>query len=248
MKAAMLVPVTLCFFTSTKGHFGHKDVYLRTLNQLHRQFPLDYFGARLAHIKVTPGEEAIAEQMAEELVKRGFELLTTTAAWSRGTSHQIGYMQDVVTVSKDPLVHENPYVLWLEDDSLSVPHDGDYSRLLGDSLRFFDDPEILSVRLLRRCDHAGSPILRQEKNYFFSPHFNFQPAFLRSRDFYLAALTIERNPEATARVQCEMLWRLVLANFTRNPLCHVVWNPDHAETIHLGTPEYPRLVEEYKLT
>lgn len=245
------LPISICFFTSTKGHFGHKDVYRKTLLHLDRQLSLDSFGGKFAHIKVTPGEEDIALEMAHILESWGFEVEQTVASWHRGNSHQSAYMSDVVKLSKNPAIYHQPYVLWLEDDSTITPRKTGIWDLLGSSCqRLKEDNELVSVRLLRKGDLASSPMVEPMKegdNFFYSPHFNFQPAILRSRDFYLACKVVEDNPGATAVTQCEMLWRFILANFSRSDKKHMVYHPGYAETIHLGTPEYPNLVKELSL-
>src|ERR1035437_1649846 len=116
------LPITLCLFTSTKQHFGFKDVYWATLTHLDRQTPIALFGDKIAHIKITPGDETRAVEMEGNLRDLGFDVLTTTADWSRGQSHQLAYMQDVVKVSKFPLLCQQPYVLWAEDDQTITPH------------------------------------------------------------------------------------------------------------------------------
>ncbi len=238
------LPISLCFWTSSKGHFGHRDVWRATLTHLDRQLPLKTFGARVAHIKVTPGEEAIGADMTADLAALGFETLTTVADWSRGQSHQLAYMEDVVRVSKHPSVTQQPYMLWLEDDSTITPHACSAEDLLLRSCRMLaEDNELTSVRLLRATDLSTSPMVEEptDPRWFHSPHFNFQPALLRSRDFYLGARLVEANPQAMAQIQCEMLWRYVLAIFSRSAKQHLVWHPTFAETIHLGTPDYPAL-------
>lgn len=249
----MKLPISICFFTSSKGHFGHKDVYLKTLNHLDKQVPLSIFGSLVAHIKVTPGEEMIGDTMETELKNRGFVVLKTVADWSRGQSHQTAYMEDVIRVSKCPEVIGQPFMLWLEDDSTITCNDTEATALLARWCRMLNDEnELTSIRLLRRGDLLSTNIIPPDglpnRNWFHSEHFNFQPAMLRSRDFYLAALFIERNPQAMAQIQCEMLWRLVLRNFSRSPYLHRVFVPDYAETIHLGTTEYPELIKKLNLT
>ncbi len=241
------LPIALCLFTSTKGHFGHRDVYRTTLNHLDRQVPLNTFGARVAHIKVGSSveEQAIATVMEADLEGYGFEVITTVADWSRGQSHQLAYMEDVVRVSKHPSVTRQPYMLWLEDDSTITPHECSAEDLLLRSCQMLaDDNELTSVRLLRAGDLSTSPMVDEvgaDARFFHSPHFNFQPALLRSRDFYLGARLVEANPEGAATIQCEMLWRMVLTIFSRSPRQHRVYHPSFAETIHLGTPDYPAL-------
>ncbi len=241
------LPISLCFWTSTKGHFGHRDVWRATLAHLDRQIPLRTFGALIAHVKVTPGEETLGAEMCKDLCKLGFETIATVADWSRGQSHQMAYMQDVVKLSKESAVYTQPYMLWLEDDQTITPHACSAEDLLLRSCRMLAlDNELTSVRLLRASDLSTSPMVTEDSTthdsrWFHSPHFNFQPALLRSRDFYLGARLVEANPEGAATIQCEMLWRMVLTIFSRSPRQHRVYHPSFAETIHLGTPDYPAL-------
>lgn len=235
------LPITLCFFTSTKGHYGRRTDWRLTLDHLDRQLPLSLFGGRICSLKITPGDEALAATMQSELEARGFKVLTATADWSRGASHQAAYMDDVCRISRDPLVHAHPYVWWVEDDGLCLSHAYPLERLLGESAHMLAaDSNLLTVRLRRRDDDRGPTVAdeaRTDPRFFYSQHFNFQPGILRSRDFQLVAMQIERNPGAAASIQCEMLWRMVLAQFTRSLMCHAVWECDHAETIHIGIPQ-----------
>lgn len=243
------LPITLCLFTSTKGHFGHKNVYKAALAHLDRQIPLSLFGGLVAHIKVSPSEEQIGADMEQYLKGLNFLVLKTVADWSRGQSHQAAYMADVVTLSKEASVYKQPFVLWFEDDQTITPHVTSAEQLLLQSCDMLDrDNELVSARLLRAGDLPSSPITdKGTDSYFYSPHVNFQPMLLRSRDFYLASMIVERSPEYAAQVQCEMFWRLILANFSRSEKKHIVYYPSFAETIHLGTPEYPELTKALDL-
>jgi hypothetical protein len=236
----MNIPISLIFFTSTKGHYDHKGIYLDTLNHLDKQIPLDSFSVKIAHIKVSPDEMGLLPIMETELVKRGFKTIVSIASWDRGQSHQNEYMKDVIKVSKEKALYSNPHVLWLEDDSVILPGNVSLEARLHEMTRLVDySPDILSCRFIRRADYDGGvPVFNGDGRVFFSPYFDFQPSILRSRDFYLAAKTIEDNIDKTAQVQCEMLWRLVLAPFSRAELKHLVWYPNECETVHLGVPDY----------
>lgn len=234
------IPLSVFFMTSTKGHYGH-DTYLATLDHFNRQIPWSDIQYKLAHIKVTPGEEKKAEVMEAEFWIRGFEVLKTTAEWARGTSHQVAYNQDLVKVSKHNPLYRNQYVLWLEDDStLTINSNIGLTHTLGRMIAHLDMyPEKVSFRFIRRGDFDGGvPKLCEEFDYFVSPNFDFQPLILRSRDFFLAAKVIEENAEAQKAIQIEMLWRMVLDQFSRSEHKHMVWLPSYAETIHLGVPNY----------
>lgn len=241
------LPISLMFMTSTKGHFGYKDIYLATLNHLDKQIPLNDFAFKIAHLKVSPDEIDLGNRMEAELVQRGFKVLKTVAAWQRGMSHQLGYSSDLLKVSLEPEVYHNPYLLWLEDDSLLVAKTS-VAALLSRMTQMLDDnPDLLSVRLLRRSDLSTSPIEQASVDYFYSPHYNFQPGLLRTRDFYLANKMIADNMQSLSQIQIEMVWRLVLAPFSRSPNRHAVFWPDYAESIHLGIQDYPQLKQSLGL-
>lgn len=237
------LPITLCLFTSTKGHFGHKDVYLTTLSHLARQIPLCDFAARVAHIKVSEGDSVLGDEMEYELKLRGFTVVRTTKNWSRGMEHQNQYVADIITLSKVPQVYDAPFILWLEDDSVMQPNKMSLETTLARMTTQLEiDPDIVSWRFLRRCDWATSQGIQEVRDQtFFSEHFNFQPLIMRARDFYLANKVIDDSAGGFAHLQIEMFWRMVLGTFSRAKHKHVVWLPDYAETVHLGTPDYPAL-------
>lgn len=242
------IPLSVFMMSSTKGHFGF-DTYLTTLDHFARQIPWEAISVKVAHIKVTPGEEAKGEQMKAEFERRGFKVLMTVAAWQRGTSHQVSYCADLVTVSKEPSLYLNPHVLWLEDDgtlsTVSVPLD----QILARMVAFLDaSPELVSVRFIREPDFAGGvPVFAPTSETFFSPNVDFQPLLIRSRDFFLAAKVVESNPEVQQTTQIELLWRLILDQFSRNEHKHLVWLPSVAHSIHLGVPDYPALKQSLNL-
>lgn len=245
------LPITLALFTSSKGHFGRKTDYKLTLNHWDKQIPLSQFNL-IAHVKVTPGDEVLADEMKVDLERRGFHVLTTVAAWNRGLSHGSEYLRDMTTLSKDPKVYQSPYFLLLEDDSLAISHQLPLIDLLLKSCQMLsDNHELLSVRLLRR--HDNQPSLGDvmcNPDCFYSPNTDFQPLIMRSLDFYRLCMVLEANPKACEQTHCEMLWRLILDQFSRSQLKHVLYKADHAETIHIGVPqeEHDKLVQTHNLT
>jgi hypothetical protein len=236
----MNIPISLMFFTSTKGHYGHKGMYLDTLNHLDRQIPLTSFSVKVAHIKVSPDETGVASVMEKNLVDRGFKTILTVGSWERGTSHQWAYLEDQRRMSTEWSLYKNPHVLLLEDDSPFVCHkDSLEACLYHMSLRIDASPDTLTFRFIRRADYDGGvPHLRDEANCFWSPYTDFQPMMLRSRDYYLLHKAIEDNWDKVKHLQSEMLWRVMLAGFSRTEYKHLVWLPDYAESYHLGVPDY----------
>lgn len=236
------LPITFCLFTSSKGHFGFKDIYRTTLDHWDRQIPLSTFGQRVAHLKVTPGDEAIAEQMVVDLTDRGFNVLQTTASWTRGLSHGANYLGDMVKVSKAPIVYTQPYFLLVEDDTPLVAAGASLEDILLRGCQLLaENHELVSVRTIRRGDYEGGvPQLGEAEGgrAFYSPHTDYQTPLLRSIDFYRLCMLLEANPQACQTVQCEQLWAIILSTFSRAERRHLVWKPDRIEALHLGVPDY----------
>lgn len=235
------VPITLGFFTSSKGHWGRKGDWRITLDHWNKQVPLSLFNL-VAHVKVSDGETELGDQMRRELEQRGFHVITTVGNWSRGLSHGAAYLGDMVTVSKDPRVYQRPYFLLLEDDSPVKSAVWRLEDLLLRSVKLLEtDYELVTVRTIRRADYDGGvPQLADAENgrAFYSPNTDFQPILMRSLDFHRLGIFLEANPEACNAVQCEALWAGILSSFSRNPLKHLVWRPEWAEALHIGV-EHP---------
>ena len=234
------LPISVCLFTSTRGHY-QASTCNDTLNLLARLIPLDLFGALYAHIKVTPGEEALGIKMELDLTTRGFGVDATVGGWQRGASHQQAYLIDMRKASQSRVLLSQPYMLLLEDDSPFICHGDDTVGCLIRMVRMLEqDPNLVSTRFIRRGDYDGGvPHLHDEADHFYSPHFDFQPAILRSRDYFLANKVLEAYWGQVSAMQCEMAMRMALDNLTRDPSrAHLVWKPDYAETYHLGIPNH----------
>lgn len=242
------LPISICFFTSTKGHFK-ESTYAATLDHLNHQIPLSEFGALYCHIKISPGEEILGSKMEEDLKRRGFAVETTIAPWTRGTEHQVEYLKDMRKASKSPVLNSQPYMLLLEDDSIMVTEKVKLVSVLSDMVQFLQsNQDIVSTRFIRKSDFDGGvPVLLKESNHFYSPYFDFQPAILRFRDFFLANKVLEDNWASVVKTQCEMAMRLALNSLSRSKLNHIVWLPEHAHTVHLGVPNYLEIKKQYNL-
>lgn len=242
------LPISLCLFTSTKGHYG-SSTYGATLRHLNRQIPLSSFGALYAHVKVGTQDALHGEGIENDLSVQGFHVDKTVGDWQRGTSHQQGYLADQNRASQSLILQSQPYMLLVEDDSVMISHKGDLLARLGEMVDLLQrDPNLVSTRFVRRADFDGGlPILKQERDAFFSPNYDLQPSILRSRDFMLAHKLIEANWAQLGHLQCELVLRIALDTLSRSEHRHLVWMPDVAETIHLGVPDYPALKQSLNL-
>lgn len=242
------LPISLCLFTSTKGHFGCRTLYRATLDYLDRQIPLSEFGCRYGHIKVSPGDEVVADEIESNLRARDFVVERTVGSWSRGTSHQQAYLGDISTASRNRALQCHPFVLIQEDDSIMQCEQDGLPRCLHRMTKFLDDPEVVSTRFLRAGDMNTSPVISLEADHFYSPDYNLQPSILRSRDFHSANLIIEKNWSQLGHLQCELVLRIALDQLSRSVRRHVVWHPDYAATVHLGVPDYDKVAAAHNLT
>jgi len=242
------LPISICFFTSTKGHFK-ESTYAATLDHLNYQIPLSEFGALYSHIKISPGEEELATKMRIDLERRGFFVEDTTASWTRGAEHQVEYLKDMRKASNSSILNSQPYMLLLEDDSIMISEKVKLISVLSDMVQFLQSNQnITSTRFIRKPDFDGGvPVLQRESNYFYSPYFDFQPAILRFRDFFLANKVLEDNWENVVNTQCEMAMRLALNSLSRSKLNHIVWLPEYTHTVHLGIPNYLEVKKQYNL-
>lgn len=236
------LPISFVFMTSTKGHFGHRDIWRATLDHWARYLPLDAYATKVAHIKISESDQELGAVMARELEARGFDVLTTTANWSRGQVHQSQYLLDQIKVSKEKSIYFNPFVLYVEDDSPVVLSRGNLDDMLSTMCATLSDPDVLSARFMRENDWPPAGEYEVfHPNWLRHEHVNFQPLIMRSHQFYTMLKTAEDNLSAVSNVQIEMLWRLLLAPQSRARLPHLVVRPEVAKTVHLGSPDYPAL-------
>jgi hypothetical protein len=244
---------TLLMFMTTKGQCGARMIYRATLDHIDRDLPLCQWGARAVHIKVSPGEEGIAEMMKADLVGRGFEVVMTTAPWVKGMVHFTEYAKDQIRMSQHPAVCDNPLVYWTDSDYLAVCHRDTYPKVLSRMCRLVEsNPETLTARFLREEDKDSlapdrTVAVSREWDLAWSKHVNFQPLVMRSRDFHRACKVIEDNWSAAETMHGEALWREVLAPFSRSERKHAVWLPEYSVCANLGVPDYTAVAQRFNL-
>ncbi len=218
------LPITLCLFTSTRGHFDIKTRYLETLASLSARIPHSEFAECIAHIKVTPGEEAVAALMADNLSIRGFRVVKTEGHWSHGSeSHQIGYLADSIKVYSQV---KTPYVLSWEDD-WTLKCEGEFVDHLVRALDLFNDCDLMQVRIPRysneyerikrlpqthRLDRGAEPAA----NHFRHNDFSANPSLYRTRDIR-AALLLTMRTNLPKHIEHGLAEALKLFSYARYP-------------------------------
>ncbi len=248
------LPITLLLFLTTKGYGGCRTIYRAMLDGWDRQLPLSSFGLLYAHLKVTPGEEAIAEAITADLRSRGFVVESAIGSWERGQSHFAHYLADQVKVSKDLRVYDNPYVLWLDHDYVPICHVDPFPRVLHRMCELVSSsPDVLTSRFLREEDaDALAPdrtvAVEPERDIAWSRHVNWNTILMRATHYHLANKVIEDNWSTAVQMHGEQLWAQVLAPFSRSERKHAVWLPSYAAVANLGVPDYAAVAQRLQLT
>ena len=70
------IPISICLYTSTKGHFGRFDCFHKTVESLLSNFPKEFWGGLFAHIKIGEGDTIKANEMLDWLKLHGFTVLS----------------------------------------------------------------------------------------------------------------------------------------------------------------------------
>lgn len=256
------LPINLIFFTSTKGHFGHKDIYQHTLNSLKKQIAPERIGYKVAHIKVSPDEHHIAYEMMDFLEQWGFDkILTTEANWSHDGNHGEEYTKDIQKTLEYLSVNPNTeeFTLWMEDDYIfninketKCPQNLDFyfdrainvlkSNFRLQTVRFnLDKPD--KDKILQYDDL----VYLQKKNY--TPYQNtvtFQPTIYRTKDLWWSyCVFLKNNWEKLKHTHIELRSGYSLFPLTDSPMPFAEFNYDIVRSIHIGTKNYKEILKQH---
>ena len=149
------IPLNLIIFSSTKGHFGNRERYLQTVQSLNAQIPIKDFLAAYIHIKVSSGEETIANEMTKKLEPYGFNIFQSNGNWKHDdNSHQLGYLNDMFSVYMDDAVQEGQYSLVMEDDFIVKSYEKD--------LYYFLNKAVSILEKVSNCTQVRIPRFSNE--------------------------------------------------------------------------------------
>ncbi len=240
------IPITIVLFTSTQGHFKTSR-YLETLDHLSAQIPLSQFAGLVAHVKVSPDQQIVAQEMREQLAKRGFHVIETIGEWSHGQNHGVEYVKDLIRVYTDRVVAKAGYVLHLEDDFVLVPQRGDLLEYLSKAIQLLDEqPYIHSVRFARWANECArindlprkhglnAHCVPLNETFDLSSDFSLNPHITRARSMYHACLLMSRATNGTPHPEHSLSAALKFLNTSDAPFAH--FNPELISARHIGTP------------
>jgi hypothetical protein len=234
--------ITYCLFSSTKGHWGIRDRYKATVENMLSQIPADVWSRMIAHIKITPGEEDIFHEMETYLRLKGFEVIGTTGNWQHSdNSHQVEYLKDMIKITN--FVKTN-YLFFAEDDFLIKCDNKELSYWISEAQRMLiQHPDFLQFRiprfgneferinLLKKKHNIDTRAEWMNHNYFCHSDFSNNPHLVRTRDFR-AALTLVKLGAFEAHSEHGLGKALKLFG---QELPLVCFNPENVHCAHIGT-------------
>jgi len=239
------IPLTICLFTSTLGHFGQKDRYRQTVDGLESLWPLRDYADRIAHIKVSPedvGPGKQAEVMVRYLEERGFRVFQTVGSWGHGQqSHQSEYLRDMERIYSLPIF--TSYVWAVEDDWSFWAQD--WLPSLYSAITLLEkDPDVMQIRLPRWVNEPNRinnlmakhglnrSAIKIDDLFWACNDFSANPSIFRTRDIR-AAVKMTRKLNVPQHVEHGL--GEVLRLLSSNPLPFCFFNPSFVRVGHTGT-------------
>lgn len=236
--------ITVCLYTSTKGHFGRKDIYKDTVNSLLKHMPSDQWGGLVAHIKYDNDSQNKCDEMKYWLSSNGFFVITTLGSWAHGNdSHQIEYLKDQSVVND---FCKTQYCLHLEDDWQIAVNSISFVYWLAKSISILEDNSgITQVRIPRflneqqrilglyakhgidgKCDKVND-------DYYISNDWSNNPYIARVRDIR-GALTFVANTNLPKHSEHGFGKAMKMIAWSEMPFAFL--NPEKIKCGHFGTP------------
>ena len=185
--------LSINFFTSTRGHYGYKDVYKKTIESLSKKFINFYDIRKYANIKISPGEDQLSKEIRLFLISHGFQVLCTFGDWNhKDMSAQIGRLEDIYSLNAYMKADSGPkYGFNLEDDWIF--NSEDLTEEFEKALIFLDrNPSFINYRWSRVDDvdvvnrlNLSEFSYRFEKGIYSSNReYSFNPHFCRNEEQY----------------------------------------------------------------
>lgn len=237
--------LSLCVFSSTRGHHGRKDLHKFALNDLNTKFPLDLFAQRLAHVKVLPDETAVADTMCADFMGFGITPVPTYGYWKHfDSSHNTEYLKDIIKMTS---YLNQPYTFFLEDDWVFLTKGREFQDLLYKAIKLLEDnPTVLSVRFPRHMNDSFHVHGMESENSDFNKNgyiYSFNPHVCRTRDLYNGASIVARNFQQLS-FHCEHGFTQAMKALSRVPEPFYAFKPEIVQAYHIGEPPFEKDIPE----
>jgi len=248
------LPLSLCVFDTSRGHWGRTDIYQRCINDLAAKVPLDIFRHRIVHIKVGGSQEEATFAAQEAFYRNlGFTVVRSDGIWSHfQSSHQQEYARDLIKVYGREDVATSDYILHLESDWLTdLRGDGDLIDYLSRGMSYLRHvPNVLAVRFPRftneverlnglRAKHGLDVRTQPESDPWqlfirHSDRLSMNPFIARARDMYAATRLLKQN-FAQFGHHVEHGFTHCLDWMADGALPYAIFDPAEVGVLHIGT-------------
>lgn len=255
------LPLNLCVFDTTKGHFGVTTIYQRTISSLATQIPLSLFANRYVHIKVNAqrsDEVATLGEMQTYYRAHGFEVHVSEGAFKHhDISHQAQYCLDAVKMFTKIAEQRVQYSLWLESDFEFYSRETELVDHFALGMRYLDAVNgVLCARFPRyvnepyrlnklREKHGMDVTASNETDPRFArfvrhnDNLSCNPFIARTRDLYAATRMLDLE-FARFGHHIEHGFTHCLRWLSPDKLPYSIYDPSSVNVLHIGT----RLGEE----
>lgn len=246
--------LAIVLYTSTKGHFGQKDLFKHTAKRLEEKVPFcrDFF--KLAHIKVSPGEEELGEKMGNWLAEMGWIVKATVGGWNHNNqSHAVGYYQDKLKVFSQPQLHRYKYTLFVEDDWLINVDENKTQSLFCSALDYLNDKlDALCIRINNEKEEPNLADLKVRNFLYcqgltrnqYGPTFTFQPTIVRTAEWYHSLRLINKNLHILEHKHCEIISGEAMNNFSDSFTPFYYFDPKLISATHIGEDGMEKKLEK----
>jgi len=187
---------SIVFLTSTRQHYNLNDVDIVSLKDLFKKSQLAQKVDKLAHIKIIPGDESIADEKINFFKSLGFHVISTTEDWKNDhESHAHGLIKDMAKCYNHDLVKSHSFTFHLENDWVFHTNQLDY--LFDNSVKILQENSNLIYHRYSRVDQPDivQRLSGEIKNGFYlaRKEWSFNPAMLRSRDMIYISNFVLKN-------------------------------------------------------
>lgn len=233
------LPISLCIFSSTRGHHGRTDLHKETLNRLDIQVPISYFGQAIAHIKALPESADLMGKMIEDFKFYKVDVELSGGYWKHfDSTHNTEYLKDIIKMSE---LLTQPYTLFLEDDWVFIQKDLSILELFCKAISLLEsDKDILSVRFPRNMDDNNHVHGVEEPGTIFNKNgyiYSFNPHICRTNDLYRISSIVKNNFKELS-FHCEHGFTRAASLVSRKTHPFYAFKPEIVQAYHIGEPPF----------
>jgi len=241
-----ILPATLLFFTTTRGHFERKDIYKTTLQDLNNQSL--FFEDAIVHSKVSSNEldfynnEQRPDLQSFRLFKK---CLFTVDNWSHfQPSHALGQLKDIIKSIKQV---RTEFIFHLEDDWLLYSDKNTISYFFNQAIELLKSgKDVMQVRIPRHKDEQNHYKTIEKLGDVYNRQgeiWSFNPNICRTRDVQIICNLIEKNWQSieqsinAGQINAELLFTQIARNLSLENKPFYSFNPEFIRCLHIGTKE-----------